>query len=187
MKKFGGFLLILLGTGLIVWGAWAAGAWSSIPISVIAIICGVFGVAFILKGRKLYLANGESPKAKKVAGRVLIIIGLGLAVFGILWYISEGRSSYSTAGDWNLVLASLAAAFGFLIAGAAKSHAAKKGARQATVNSATAPARTNAASSQPPMPTPSPQPKMMICKECGKKYPLNQVYCEECGSLLKES
>lgn len=184
MKKIGGFLLILLGTGLIIGGAWAAGDWSLMTFNVIAIVCGVFGVAFILKGRKLYLANGESPKAKKVAGRVLTIIGLGLAVFGALWYVSE---DYSYAWNRNLILASLAGALGFLIAGAAKSHAAKKEARQAVANSATAPARTNAASSQPKMSTPPPQPKMMICKECGKKYPLNQVYCEECGSLLKES
>ena len=173
MKKIGGFLLILLGTGLIIGGAWAAGDWSLMTFNVIAIVCGVFGVAFILKGRKLYLANGESPKVKK-----------GLAVFGALWYVSE---DYSYAWNRNLILASLAGALGFLIAGAAKSHAAKKEARQAVANFATAPARTNAASSQPKMSTPPPQPKMMICKECGKKYPLNQAYCEECGSLLKES
>lgn len=28
--------------------------------------------------------------------------------------------------------------------------------------------------------------KAMVCAECGRKYPMDQVYCDECGSLLKE-
>ena len=28
-------------------------------------------------------------------------------------------------------------------------------------------------------------PRQMVCPECGKKYPLDQVYCEACGALLK--
>lgn len=30
------------------------------------------------------------------------------------------------------------------------------------------------------------QEKVMVCAECGRKYPANHVYCDECGSLLKE-
>ena len=30
------------------------------------------------------------------------------------------------------------------------------------------------------------QEKVMVCAECGRKYPTNHVYCDECGSLLKE-
>lgn len=34
--------------------------------------------------------------------------------------------------------------------------------------------------------TPYPKQKIMVCVECGKTYPLGQVYCDECGSLLRE-
>lgn len=27
----------------------------------------------------------------------------------------------------------------------------------------------------------------MVCPGCGKKYPPGQVYCDECGALLKET
>ena len=186
MKKFLGSLLVLIGTGLILWGVWAANSSSSIMMALISIICGVLGVVFILWGRKLYLANGESPKAKKVAGRFLTIIGIGLAIFGALWYLSEGLDSYNGTGDLSLILASLVAALVFLIVGTAKSHAAKKEARQDAVNSTTVPGRTSAASRQAKTPTPPPRPRKMVCAECGREYPMDHVYCDECGSLLRE-
>lgn len=182
MKKIFGFLLILIGTGLIIWGVWAASNWSSMVL----IVCGVLGVAFILKGRKLYLVNGESPKAKIVAGRFLIIIGLGLVVFGTLWHISEGWDNYNRAGDMLLVLVSLVAALGFLIAGMVKVRSGKKAAHSSAQNTKEN-TMQDSASSKKKTPDPPPQPKMMVCQECGKKYPLSQVYCDECGSLLKET
>lgn len=46
-----------------------------------------------------------------------------------------------------------------------------------SVNTGTGPEKPSA---------PPPQPQM-VCPECGKKYPLGHVYCDECGSVLKKS
>lgn len=48
-----------------------------------------------------------------------------------------------------------------------------------TVQSSSAAKKAAAKASTPSAPT------QMVCPECGMKYPLDQVYCEECGSLLK--
>lgn len=38
----------------------------------------------------------------------------------------------------------------------------------------------------PPAPPKPAEPTAAVCPDCGKRYPLTQVYCEECGALLEK-
>lgn len=143
----------------------------------------VFGILCILKGRKLYLANGESPTVKKVVGRLMMFLGIGLIALGAfaLYVMRYERSAYAfcvTVG-----IEALISGFFFLLAGR---HKVKIGMIE-TQAAARQAAELKREKRQTQEPTPRPAtPTHMVCPACGNTYPMDFVYCEECGSRLKE-
>lgn len=194
MKKFLGMLLVVAGTGILCAGMYFVCEYASYNYNVysydtlnrIFATFAIAGIVVILIGRKLYLATGESPRMKRVIGRLMLIIGVGLVVSGVgvigVWLGDYPRPMWLLGVGLTLV------GLIYLFIGRAKIRAGKiaiSGSNQKTAQNA---GTTNNASTQQKVPDPPPpQPKMMVCQECGKKYPLSQVYCDECGSLLKET
>ena len=129
MKKFLGALLVLLGTVIAVLFGGAAGAigsYESGMYSVLYIIMAVLGLAVIGLGRKLYRANGESPKTKTVVGRLMMIIGLLLAIFGAAFAFTW--TVLDTDPIWVLGVTCLAAGLIYLLIGKSKVGADRKAA-----------------------------------------------------------
>lgn len=193
MIKFFGMLLVIAGTGILCAGMYlvcehASYNYNGYSYGTLNAIFAAFAIAsivVILIGRKLYLATGESPRMKRVIGRLMSIIGVGLVVFGVgvigVWLGDYPRPM------WLLGVGLTMVGLIYLIIGRAKIRAGKKAISSSNQKTAQKAGTTNNASTQQKVPDPPPpQPKMMVCGECGKKYPMDQVYCDECGSLLKE-
>lgn len=143
----------------------------------------IFGILCILKGRKLYLANGESPTVKKVVGRLMMFLGIGLIALGafalyLMRYEGSAYIFYMIIGIEALIVG-----FFFLLAGR---HKVKIGMIEAQAAARQA-AELKREKQQTQEPTPRPAvPTHMVCPACGKTFPMDVVYCDTCGSKLKE-
>lgn len=194
MKKFWGVLLVLVGTAMTIFFGSLSSVWMSSRNSfgegqplyaALYIAIAIFGVVTIVYGRKLYRANAESPQTKVAVGRLMMIAGLSLAIFGVCFAFVWIVFDYDPV--WVLGAGSLVAGLIYLITGKAKAGAGRKAdlsGGQTVKNriSGYEESRSSRAEDLGPLP----QTKMMVCAECGKTYPLGQVYCDECGSLLRE-
>lgn len=105
---------------------------------------------------------------------------IGFCMLGVLLLVlfAEGFETFQSASDIIIFIVFLL--IGLLLAFGDSSSASAKSTAQTTskpVNTGTEPKKTSAA----------PPQSQMVCPECGKKYPLDQVYCDECGALLKKS
>lgn len=190
MKKF-------FGTLMIVAGAVAAGGLFLVifaidsdealyPLSFGALALTSVGLALV--GRHLYRAGGEGPKARRFYGALLILIGVVYAAAALLWpfyFILESERNYYNINKYNInnirwdpiygscailsVLGIILVILGtkkFCLAGLAPGQAADS--------------REDAGAPRPAEPTAA------VCPACGRRYPLTQVYCEECGALLEK-
>ena len=104
------------------------------------------------------------------------IIGFCMLAFCALMVFLNGAETFQSVLDIALFAVLVLAGIGLISSGESPSSA-KSTAQPVSRPTSTVPA---------PEQTPPPQPQM-VCPECGKKYPLDQIYCEECGSLLKKS
>lgn len=200
MKKFLGGLLAAIGLGCFCGGFYLCMEYGYYYINdhgfyrglleqaVIYGLLALAGLVALWKGRGLYRAEGEGSTAKKVSGVLVTIAGIFLAVFGC------GLTQTYYYG-FELVPAGLYIVLGIILAvtGSKKFRAE----RSVTVQKATAAVEPDPQAAAPETPpsaipetppaAPPKEPKGMVCPDCGKKYPLDQVYCDECGALLKEA
>lgn len=112
--------------------------------------------------------------------KIICFFILGIMLLILLFGALLGDDASIAALFTMIVLIGLGLAFGAFQAFRSSSSAAAKSTARTTsnpMNTGTGPERT---------PAPPPQPQM-VCPECGKKYPPGQVYCDECGALLKET
>ena len=141
----------------------------------LSLICGaecLAGAAAAFVGRRLYKADGESPKAQMFYGALLCLTGVGSMVMTLYRVIS-----YSGAPVVELPTPAILAVLGVWICCRA-CRARKAAARETMGTSEPVP---------PPVPEPPKpaEPTVAVCPDCGKRYPLDKVYCEECGALLE--
>lgn len=143
----------------------------------------IFGILCILKGRKLYLANGESPTVKKVVGRLMMFLAVGLIALGAYFLAVMGYDPSIYGFSLTIGIEALIAGFFFLLAGR---HKVKTGRAEAQAAARQA-AELKREKQQAQAPTPQPAaPTHMVCPACGKTFPMDVVYCDTCGSKLKE-
>lgn len=187
MKKFLGGLLAAIGLGWFCVGAFFCMAAIHNNIYrywfLLAVTYGLqalSGLVVLWKGKKA-VSDGEGSIAKKVSSVLMILTGIALVGGGI---IIINLSLYSN--PFNNVAGSPYIVLGIVLAieGVLKLCAGKKAAVQTAV--VVAEPIPQAPSPEPNQPVQSLAPGVMICPDCGKKYPLSQVYCDECGALLRE-
>lgn len=194
MKKFFGALLVPVGTALVIFFGSLIAVLGENPFFpprlrpvYTALYAGIaiLGVVAIVCGIMLYRADGESPKTKLMVGRLMMLVGLALVIFGACFAFVWRVLDHSPV--WVLGAGSLVAGLIYLITGKAKAKTGRKASLSVqTVNRRTDHSQRSESEKKEEV-VPPPKPKMMVCEECGKTYPLGQVYCDECGSLLKET
>lgn len=128
---------------------------------------------------------------RRFFGRCIVLIGVFLSIFGVGGFIECIPSVYDHE---FLLFFALVAISGVLIVmwgsklfkSGSDSHSSKP--RKTTVEQKNPSTETTVRPPEPPKPPEPPAaPTKMVCPSCGKEYPLDDVYCDECGSRLKET
>ena len=129
--------------------------------TVILILVGYFCVALIAFGFVGVYAMVDPGGGPGFALGLMGILMIGLGIFLLIKYFRSERYRNYRAEEKRR-------------AQEARAKAKARKARQAP-----APAK--------PYTTPTPAgPTAAVCPDCGKRYPLDKVYCEECGALLEK-
>ena len=140
------------------------------------------GAAMAIWGRRLYKAGWEGPKAQRFDGVLLCLIGAALIAAALFWAVlslDEYREACYMEIPAAIILAVLGAGVIFLGARMCRRAGADRAYQDRTATKKSEPV--------PPPPPPKPaEPTAAVCPDCGRRYPLDKVYCEECGALLEK-
>lgn len=180
MRKFFGALLVLLGTATAALGALELYIFTLYSFlwyqMVIGVLLSVIAIIMVVKGRGLYLSRGESLGMKIVMGRLMMAVGIPLLVFGagftFIWTVLDFDRT------WFLGVEALVIGLIYLIVGICKARSGRKVIQKT--------AHDISGDSEDEDSRQSLKPQVTVCPECGKTFPPSQVYCEECGTLLKK-
>lgn len=114
---------------------------------------------------------------KKIIGGIM----LGLCAVIVL---TEGLDAFRSGGDVILFAVLVVGGLGLIASDGTKASSSKSESSSGTAGTSGATTVKTQTAAAETTNTPPAQPQM-VCPECGRKYPLSQVYCEECGALLK--
>ncbi len=132
--------------------------------TVILILVGYLCVALIAFGFAGVYIMVDLGGGPGVALGLMGILMIGLGIFLLITYFRSERYRNYRAEEKR------------------RAQEAREKAKARKARQASAPAK--------PYTTPAPAkpagPTAAVCPDCGRRYPLNQVYCEECGALLEK-
>lgn len=191
IRRFFGRCIVLIGTFFVCYGILgivACLSWSDYEMIPYGFLCVLGGFFPVLGGRKLLLSGKPKYTPKKFFGGCIFVIGIsafGSSVAGNLdafeWCDYEFVPEFSSIGIIGIIL---------VVVGI-KQFLSKKTAYVPKKPKQKTSAETVVPLSEPPKPPEPPEPPAaptkMVCPSCGKEYPLDYVYCDECGSRLKET
>ncbi len=145
---------------------------------------GVAGAVVAVVGRRLYKSNGEGRKARQFYGVLLCLIGTGLIGEGLFWaYVYSPWEMYRYGQEVELPAAAILAVLGGVVVFLGTRMCRKAKAYPSYPSGKTAKKSKPTPPPEPPKPA---EPTAAVCPDCGRRYPVSQVYCEACGALLEK-
>lgn len=199
MKKFFGTILILLGAAgfcpTFLAAMYYTGFGDDTPYYSAVIFAGfaLACVVLVIAGCLVYRTGGRGKGSDRFFGALLLLLGVVYVAASVIWmngfyrYALSSRSTHNPTfffyrSSWIFLSSAILAALGLVLT--------VLGTRRISRLAGCAPAKASggqATGGQAKANTsPAPEATAAVCPSCGKRYPLTQVYCEECGALLEK-
>lgn len=217
MKKLLGLLLVPVGMGLLAYSLHWAVYFNMRGEGTMAAVVAVVALAGILAGCKLYRSKEESPAMKQVVGRLMTVsaipMAIGGAVLGVTGLTGNKSPAYASSSHAWTVLGVTLLLYALIFfrkgrgkvregtAAAQEQRNRRDQARQAEEERRRAEEERRKQREaeerarreeerrrqEEERRREEERLKEMVCPACGKRFPLGQMYCDECGSRLKET